>query len=402
MIAEPITDTAQLDAERTSLVTMRLVESGAIQYGESDHGSRYFILPNGRRLRVSNHPANQKTAAWMKADGVLEVRIDRPDWMEQLESLTPNNEIQTTAAPPVKPPRLLSTADYHQEYDRVSQSMLKVLDESPSLFEASYITRTYKRPDTADQKLGRVVHAYVLQRDRFDALCPIMPDFHLDGNVDSKGKPSISKSTTYYQERKREFEAANAGLDIIDADELATVKALAEAIWSQPEARAILEAQGENEVVHRWFDRVDRRCMMDAPRPGLRVCADIKTIQGRPTCRNFATTAAKFRWFLQAPFYLDAMNDLYGPDERRFLFIVVGKAPPHEVAIHELDNRVKAKDGLTDHEWAEKRVEDLITDLIRRRITGDWTANYQQGINATPLPSYVRSDFYDVEEAVAE
>jgi len=279
---------------------------------------------------------------------------------------------------------------YHSDVSHLSASMLKTLDESPALFEASYITRTYKRPDTADQKLGRAVHGYVLQRDRFEEMFPIMPDYHLMGNVDSKGKASTSKSTTYYQDRKREFEAANRGRDIIDADDLRTVKSLANAIWDHADAREILESGNENEVIHRWHNRVPRRCMKDAPRPALGLCADIKTIQGRPTARNFATTAAKFRWFLQAPYYLDAMNDLYGPSDYRFLFIVVGKAEPHEVAIHELTPE--------DLEWAAGRVEELVSELIARRETGNWQGAYQRGINSTPLPAYVKSKYYDVED----
>ncbi len=296
-------------------------------------------------------------------------------------------------------PEVRDLAAYHADDTHESQSRLKVLDESASLYEATFLTRTIRDKDTPDKLLGRCLHAKVLQPDLFTRLCPIMPDYHLDGcNVTDKGKPSTSKSTKYYQDRKHEFEQDNAGRDIIDADDLVQLRDMANAIWRHGDAHAILSSSEDNEVVHRWHDRINRRCMMDAPRPGIGVIADIKTVTGPPTTLNFARNAARWRHWIQAPWYLDAAADLYGPGEYRFLFICVNKLPPYQVAIHELDDAETAGGDVPDLVWAENRTEELVTELIRRRETGDWTDSWQRGINKVPLPKFLRSTFYDVEE----
>src|SRR5689334_15686225 len=173
----------------------------------------------------------------------------------------------------------------------VSCSQLKVLDESPALYEATFIKGIYQMKDTADLKLGRVVHARMLQRDRFDELCPVMPDYENDeenctkqkvtktGKV-SGGERSWSTSTDYYKQKKAAFEAAHKGKDVIDLETLALVASIEQAIWKHEDARTILSAQGDNEVIHRWEDKCWRRAMLDAVRPHMDkpIIADIKTM----------------------------------------------------------------------------------------------------------------------------
>jgi hypothetical protein len=292
-----------------------------------------------------------------------------------------------------------STATYHADNTHESQSRLKVLDESAALYHAMFIARTIRRVDTPDQKLGRCAHARILQPELFADLCPIMPAFENDSeNVTKTGKRSTSKSTDYYQNRKAEFEKENAGRDVIDAWEFETIREIGNAVWSHEDARFILESDVENEVVHRWHDRINRRCMLDAPRPNLHIVADFKTMTGPPTTLNFARNAAKWRWWIQASWYRRAAIDLYGPGNWRFLFICVNKQPPYQVAIHELDDR-STHNYLSDQEWADHETERLVTDLICRRENGDWLDNFQRGVNKVPLPKWTRSRFYDLEDS---
>lgn len=296
------------------------------------------------------------------------------------------NEGGTATLPDVR-----DLALYHSDTSAVSQSQLKVLDASPAEFYARFVAGTLRDKDSPDKRLGRCIHAKILQPDLFNSLCPMMPDFHLNGNVDAKGKPSTSKSTSYYQEHKREFELANAGKDIIDADEYALVRDIANAVWRHEDAHAILSANGENEVQHRWEDRIKRRGMMDADRvQSLGIIADVKTMTGTPDGASFSRNAAQWKHYIQAPYYLDLANDLHGLGDYRFLFICVNKQPPHEVAIHELTT--------SDMVRGEDRVETLVSELLERRESGNWQAPWQRGITETPLPAWVWSNFYSVED----
>ncbi len=78
-------------ATRFSTCTMRLLSMGATLYHESESGSRYFELSGGLRVRVADHPPNERTAAWMGRGEVAGVRVDEPYWDDQLEAITGND-----------------------------------------------------------------------------------------------------------------------------------------------------------------------------------------------------------------------------------------------------------------------------------------------------------------------
>jgi hypothetical protein len=65
-----------------------LIGCGATHKKTSDSGSRYYVMPNGRDIRVSDHKANAATSEWMKRNDVGEVRIDRTTWRKRLAELT--------------------------------------------------------------------------------------------------------------------------------------------------------------------------------------------------------------------------------------------------------------------------------------------------------------------------
>lgn len=73
-----------------------LVAAGGTMKAESEHGSVYFVMPDGSEVRVSDHGPNDATDKWMRRNKVASVRTDRPGWRKQvdkvLERLTPKKE----------------------------------------------------------------------------------------------------------------------------------------------------------------------------------------------------------------------------------------------------------------------------------------------------------------------
>jgi putative phage-type endonuclease len=66
--------------QRWMLAQQLLHDAGAAFHGESEATrSRYWKLPGGVIVRVSDHAPNPATKEWMNSDGVLSVRIDDPD-----------------------------------------------------------------------------------------------------------------------------------------------------------------------------------------------------------------------------------------------------------------------------------------------------------------------------------
>lgn len=80
---------------RFSTCTARLLAMGATLYHESESGSRYFELAGGLRVRVADHAPNERTAAWMGRGEVAGVRVDEPEWGDQLEAITGNESLES-------------------------------------------------------------------------------------------------------------------------------------------------------------------------------------------------------------------------------------------------------------------------------------------------------------------
>jgi putative phage-type endonuclease len=89
--------TGQAITTAYSEVTARLLTSGATLRAESESGSRYFDLPSGVQVRVSDHDANDATMAWMLRNGVQEVRVDADNWRDQLAAVSGEERFLTGA-----------------------------------------------------------------------------------------------------------------------------------------------------------------------------------------------------------------------------------------------------------------------------------------------------------------
>lgn len=284
-----------------------------------------------------------------------------------------------------------SVQDYHNDHERASTTMLKLLDESPAKFYARYVAKTLPFVDSDALRIGRMFHVFSLQPRQFGELCPVMPAYHLDiANVTKSGKQSSSKSTDYYQRRVDEFELAHAGKDIATADDMDLMNAMHLAMMSHDDARWMLAAGDsdcEREFIHRWENILPRRAMLDFVMPTHHIIADIKTMRMAPTPRNFAKVCAEDRWYLQDANYTEAAEDAFGPGPWRFVFICVSKEPPHEVAVHELTQ--------ADKERARIRLVELLEELAERRATNNWLAPWQRGVIETPLPSYTWNSTFE-------
>src|SRR5260370_28558106 len=91
----------------------------------------------------------------------------------------------------------VDSATYHADRSAVSHSGLEVLHRSPAEYAAKYVTGTLPFPEpTREIVLGSVVHALLLQQDRFAILHALAPD------VDRR-----------YKEGKKEYDAFKEGVN---------------------------------------------------------------------------------------------------------------------------------------------------------------------------------------------
>ena len=279
--------------------------------------------------------------------------------------------------------------NYHEDYESVSASMLKVLMKSPLLYYMVFVLRSIKLPESKDLQFGSMFHTSVLEPDIFEDRYVTLPAFEFDpGNVTAKGERSDSKATSYYKSRVKEFSLANVGKTFVSQDDLNLVSAMTRAAWSHKDLNAMLKARGDIETPIYWEDRIKKRCKPDKVIQDYHVILDLKTCdEANPA--NFANSCGKFGYFLQAAWYREALLETTGHDYR-FIFAAISKKPPHEVGLYELKTE--------DIAWAESKAEQLVDELIGRTKTGDWLSSWQTGINEISLPRWVRNDWYLLEE----
>jgi hypothetical protein len=78
-----------------------MAKRGGVLKNQSDSGSRYYQMPNGQHVRVSDHAPNEATERWIDNNSVDQVRVDSKDWRRQLDSAMefhPNNPEPSPAA----------------------------------------------------------------------------------------------------------------------------------------------------------------------------------------------------------------------------------------------------------------------------------------------------------------
>lgn len=289
----------------------------------------------------------------------------------------PPEEPMLDQLPEIDDPLTGEVIDYYDDHEHISQSMLKVLAESPARFNALYVAQTMTQPETEAMRFGRKFHSALLEPDDFRKRY-VVP-------------PKLDRRTTDGKKRWAEWCAEHKSCEAIEADELLALTAMQQAVLNHKDARDLWASAGEVEKAVRWEDRIKRKAKLDKIIPSMGIVPDFKSIAD-PSPKGFASAAARWGWWLQASYYPDAAFELTG-EVYRFLFVCVGKEPPHEVGIYELTQ--------DDQEWADNRCEELVTEYIRRRDSDDWSAGFQTGVNTVPLPRWLRSDFYNVEDTAA-
>lgn len=185
-------------------------------------------------------------------------------------------------------------------------SNLRHIARSP----AHYLHALHADRQTAAMRLGKLVHA----------LC-------LGGN-----------HVVYEGERRgnkwKDFEAENAGKEIVTAKELATADAMRAAVAKHPEASFLLG--GHHEVELTW-EIAGRRCLGHVDVVGGLHITELKSGQTSQPGR-FEWHALRMHYHAQLAWYLDAMAATNSPRRDAYI-LVVEAAPPHVVTAFRVTDR---------------------------------------------------------------
>ena len=214
-----------------------------------------------------------------------------------------------------------SDDEYHADHARVSATMLRTFVKSVPEYVARFVDHTMPGTSTARMDLGTAVHAAVLQPDCYHELVAVAPE--------------LDRRTKAGKDAYAAFEQAAVGKLVIDAAAGATTHAMAEAVRRVPLCRFLLNATGIVERPIWWTDAatgVDCRAKPDLLLTNADTVVELKTVSD-PNPFAFARTVWSLGYHLQAVHYMA------GTGATRLVCITVSTAPPHEVALFELDEQ---------------------------------------------------------------
>lgn len=245
----------------------------------------------------------------------------------------------------------VEAADYYAETLHASRSGLEVLRQSPRLFEAMRLTREIDDKESAALRRGRALHIKVFRPDLYQSLVRVVP--------------SMRQSMALNELRSS---LPPMGV-LLTPDQAQQVAGMADAVRRHDLVGDWLRRESaQAEVAFRWRDEesgLPCKMMVDgyfmtAARDAVRAW-DLKSTTA-PSPSAFLRSVAQYGYHRQEAWYCDALQRHFGDLPVRFFFVAVRAEPPHEVAVHFLDDgfreagRRQVRAGL--RAWADYRARN--------------------------------------------
>jgi len=271
-----------------------------------------------------------------------------------------------------------SIQDYHSN-TAISHSKLECYRRRPALYFKKYIAKTLAQPEESTAfRLGSAVHCAILEEKEFAARYV--------------QKPDLERRTKEGKAAYAEFAAQHEGKTLLDAEELAQVVAMREAVAAHPIASMLL-ADGLPETTWRkeqknalgalqcrtdWFSSLG--CEMTNGEPYI---VDIKTVESLDSdaFRNFERSAFNYGYHRQAGFYIPLINEFKWSVTRMY-YIAVEKCEPYGVAVYKLSDDAIAR-------GQEENIADLIR--LKRSIEDNNWPNIEPVLHELSLPAWYKS-----------
>lgn len=258
--------------------------------------------------------------------------------------------------------------DYHAEKRFVSKHMLDLIADSPEKFRAA-MDSTEEREPTPSMVLGSAFHCAVLEPERFHERYAVKPE-------------GIDRRTKAGKEAFAAWEAENAGKEVLDSEQMETIKGMRDSLLAHPLVGALWKQHGisERTIISRDEETgLPLKCRIDRvfPAASASIAIDLKTCaSARPD--EFNRVVANFRYYVQAAYYRDLLEKADGK-EWTFIFIAVETKAPFSVAVYQVS------------EWLPLGVARYRRDLAKLAEcmkTGEWRG-YEVPNDELPMPKWL-------------
>lgn len=273
----------------------------------------------------------------------------------------------------------ISNADYHGG-PGISKSGLDQIARSPLHYWSRYLDpQRTPTEQTASMRLGTAIHTAVLEPDQFNSRYVTVPDDAprkpTSAQLNAKKPSDDTIAAIAWWDR---FNAERGDREIIDQADAATCSAIAQVVRQHPTARKVF-ATGQAEMSCYWTDReTGLLCKCRPDWLALPFIVDLKSTEDA-SADAFQRSAWNWRYWVQAAWYIDGVEQATGQRPDAFVFGAFEKSPPYACAFYYADQ------AMIDMGRAEyRRLLRILADCMS---TDRWPG-YDTDVRPLGLPAW--------------
>lgn len=253
---------------------------------------------------------------------------------------------------------------YFADTDRVSNSMLCDMLDSPYDFYLEYIANDYEREEpTSAMKVGSAVHSLLLGGDEI----LLYPDECLNSVGGLIGK------------RAKEYRDEHPDAIVLKKDQHKQARRCARALQRHEDVGKWIEKAAHKEVVIHWdYLDVPMRAKLDIVliADGYALVVDLKCTDAL-SVRKFKAKIRQFKYWLQMAHYSIGVQEVFDQNQVRFLWLCADPGGHNKIAVHDLTPDSRA--------WAIEQYENAVLEYSERVENNDWSEAFEGQINQIDL-----------------
>ena len=257
-------------------------------------------------------------------------------------------------------PEIITNAEYHGRKTHLSSTNIRTFKKNRKQFNYSLTHDLFKQ--TKSMADGTAVHAFFLERDKFDTDFVIKP-------VDMRLSTKLGKE--WAQEHQSKI--------IIDSELGNNLYEMEKSFMDSP-AKLIYDIKGQTELSYFWDDlgTIKGKCRPDWLSDDGSIVVDIKTTTDASP-RGFQKSISTWGYHLQLGWYLRGLRKL-GLPAKQFIFIAIEKTPPFCVGVYRAD-----QDMIN---FAMKELDKLMSEIQTAMVSNEFP-DYTPEIISLGLPPWM-------------
>ena len=257
-------------------------------------------------------------------------------------------------------PEVITNAEYHGRKTHLSSTNIRTFKKNRKQFEYSLTHDLVKQ--TKAMADGTAVHAFFLERDKFDT------DFVI--------KPADMRLNT---KAGKEWAQEHQSKIIIDSELGDNLFEMEKSFMDSP-AKLIHDIKGQTELSYFWDDlgTIKGKCRPDWISDDGEIVVDVKTTTDASP-RGFQKSISNWGYHLQLGWYLRGLRKLGLPAEQ-FIFIAIEKTPPFCVGVY------RANQDMIN--FAMKELDQLMPEIQTAMVSNEFP-DYTPEITSIGLPPWM-------------